>query len=185
MKPLNMLVVEIYQKLEKQYPNLAERREATKQYILNEITQWTVKISPQGDNYFFKPREFSGDKNSTPFEIRLIKSEAVEGYHELKFGNLNATTTDKMFKWDDKDPYKLQKALFLRNVLEVHVKMLFETGRIIGLMFQPYDEDGLADYRYNYFYNMYSKLGKDDYDLEKGEFEADGTYFITPKTELE
>ena len=28
---------------------------------------------------------------------------------------------------------------------------------------------------------MYSKLGKDKYDLDKGEFETEGTYFITPK----
>ena len=181
MRALNVIVIEIYQKLGKYYLNLTERREATKQYILNEITQWDIKTLKQGDNYFFKPKEFIGDKNSSPFEVRLLKSKAVEGYHELKFGNLNASTDEEKFKWDDKDPYKLQKALFLSKVLELKIKSLFETGEIIGIMFQPYDGDGLADDRYSYFYNMFSKLGKDKYDLDKGEFEAEGTYFITPK----
>jgi hypothetical protein len=181
MRALNIIVIEIYQKLENYYPNLTERREATKQYILNEITQWDIKTLKQGDNYFFKPKEFIGDKNSPPFEVRLLKSKAVEGYHELKFGNLNASTDEEKFKWNDNDPYKLQKALFLSKVLELKIKSLFETGEIIGIMFQPYDGDGLADDRYSYFYNMFSKLGKDKYDLDKGEFEAEGTYFITPK----
>ena len=37
MESLTKLAIPIYQKLGKQYPNLSERREATKQYILNEI----------------------------------------------------------------------------------------------------------------------------------------------------
>jgi len=181
MRALTILAIEIYQKLGKHYPNLTECREATRQYILNEITQWGIKTLEQGDNYFFKPKEFIGDKNSPPFEIRLLKSKAVEGYHELKFGNLNAPTDEEKFKWDDKDPYRLQKALFLSRVLESKIKPLFESGKVIGIMFQPYDGDGLANDRYSYFYNMFSKLGKDKYDLDKGEFEAEGTYFITPK----
>lgn len=181
MRALTVIAVEIYQKLEKYYPNLTERREATKQYILNEITHWEVKTLEQGGNYFFKPVEFIGDKNSPPFEIRLLKSKAIEGWHELKFGNLNASTDEEKYKWNDKDPYRLQKAVFLARVLESKIKPLFETEKIIGIIFQPYDGDGLADDRYSYFYNMYSKLGKDKYDLEKGEFEAEGTYFITKK----
>ena len=181
MRALTAIAVEIYQNLKEQYLGPYERMEATKQYILNEITHWGVKTLEQGDNYFFKPKEFIGDKNSPPFEIRLLKSKAVEGYHELKFGNLNAPTDEEKFKWDDKDPYRLQKALFLTKVLENKIKPLFETGKITGIMFQPYDGDGLAGDRYSYFYNMFSKLGKDKYDLDKGEFEAEGTYFITPK----
>jgi len=181
MRALNIIAIETYQKLEKHYPNLTERREATKQYILNEITQWSIKTLKQGDNYFFRPKEFIGDKNSPPFEIRLLKSKAVEEYHELKFGNLNAETDEEKFKWDDKDPYKLQKALFLRKVLESKIKSLFDSGEIMGIIFQPYDGDGLADDRYSYFYNMYSKLGKDKYDLDKDEFKTEDTYFITPK----
>ena len=181
MRALNTIALEIYQKLEKQYSDLTERREATKQYVLNEITQWNIKTLEQEDNYFFKPKEFIGDKNSPPFEIRLLKSKVVEGYHELKFGNLNAETDEEKFKWDDKDPYKLLKALFLYNVLDKKIKSLFETGKIRGIMFQPYNGDGLADDRYSYFYNMYSKLGKDKYDLDKDEFKTEDTYFITPK----
>jgi len=181
MRALTVIAIEIYQKLGKQYPNLTERREATKQYILNEITHWEVKTLEQGDNYFFKPKEFIGNKNSPPFEVRLLKSKAVEGYHELKFGNLNASTDEEKFKWDDKDPYRLQKALFLSKVLESKIESLFKNSKIMGIMFQPYDGDGLASDRYSYFYNMFDKLGKDKYDLDKGEFEAEGTYFITPK----
>lgn len=181
MKPLTILALEIYQKLEKQYPNLTERRNATKQYILNEITQWEIKTLEQEDNYFFKPKEFIGDKNSPPFEIRLLKPKAIEGWYELKFGNLNASTDEEKYKWNNKDPYRLQKAVFLTRVLESKIKPLFETGKITGIIFQPYDGDGLADDRYSYFYNMYSKLGKDKYDLEKGEGEAEGTYYITKK----
>jgi len=112
MRALNIIAIETYQKLEKHYSNLTERREATKQYILNEITQWGIKTLEQGDNYFFRPKEFKGDKNSPPFEIRLLKSKAIEEYHELKFGNLNASTDEERYKWDDKDPYKLQKLYF-------------------------------------------------------------------------
>lgn len=181
MRSLTILAIPIYQELTKQYPNLQERREATKQYILNEISQWSIKSLEQDGNYFFKPKEFQGDSKSAPFEVRLLKSRAVEGWHELKFGNLNAVEDEEKFKWDDNDPYRLQKALFIKNVLESKVKRLFDSKKIIGILFQPYTGDGLEDDRLSYFYNMYSKLGKDEYDFEKGEFEAEGTYFITKK----
>lgn len=132
MRALTTIAVEIYQNLKEQYNSPFERAEATRQYILNEITHWEVKTSEQGDNYFFKPKEFIGDKNSPPFEVRLLKSKALEGYHELKFGNLNASTDEERYKWDDKDPYRLQKALFLMKVLESKIKYLFETGKITG-----------------------------------------------------
>jgi len=181
MRPLTVLALEIYKKLAEQHLNPTQLREQTRQYLLNEVTRWGTKYLEQDKNYFFKPKEFIGDKNSPPFEVRLLKSKSIEGYHELKFGNLNAETEQEMFKWDDRDPYRLSKALFLRDVLDTKIKSLFETGKINGIMFQPYEEDGLADERYTYFYNMYSKLGKDKYDLDKGEFETEGTYFITAK----
>ncbi len=181
MRSLSILALEIYNKLAEDSINLTQLREETKQYLLNEVIRWDIKHSEQEGSYFFKPKEFIGDKNSPPFEIRLLKSNALEGYHELKFGNLNAETDQEKFKWDHKDPYRLSKALFLRDVLDKKIKSLFETGRIHGIMFEPYEQDGLADDRYSYFYNMYSKLGKDKYDLDKGEFEIEGVYFITPK----
>lgn len=180
MIPLTILAAEIYTEMG-EYLNLSEKREATKQYILNEISQWKISSMEQSGNYFFKPIEFKGNKNSPPFEIRLLRSKALEGYHELKFGNLNATDDETRFKWDNKDPYRLQKALFLKRVLESNIKSLFDKGSITGIMFQPYDGDGLADDRYTYFYNMYTKLGKDKYDLDVGEFETQGTYFVTSK----
>ena len=72
MRALTVIAIEIYQKLEKYYPNLNERREATKQYILNEITQWSIKTLKQGDNYFFKPVGLKETEDSSYFDVRLI-----------------------------------------------------------------------------------------------------------------
>ena len=179
MESISILALEIYKKLGQKYTSPAKLREATKNYILSEISQWTVKSTQQGDSYFFKPKEFSGDKSSSPFEVRLFNSSmpGLSGLHEIKFGNLNAETDAERFKWENSDPYKLQKALFLKTVLETKVIPLLNSGKIEGIVFEPYDGDGLGDQRYSYFYNMYSKLGRDKYDLEK-----DGeVYFITPK----
>jgi hypothetical protein len=176
-----ILALEIYKKLSKRYSNLTELREAVKKHILTEITQWSIKNLQIGNNYFFKPKEFLGEENSPPFMVGLLENQGMGKYHELKFGNLNASTDEEKFKWDDKDPYRLQKALFLKNVLETQIKSLFETNKIQGIIFQPYDGDGLGDERYDYFYSMYSKLGKGKYNLDKGEFELEGTYLITIK----
>lgn len=176
MRALNVIAIEIYQKLGKQYFNLTERREATRQYILNEITQWNIKTLHQGNNYYFKPDEFKGDENSPPFEIRLVLTPY--GYHELKFGNLSASTDEEMFKWDDKDPNRLLKALFLQYVLEKNIIPLLIEDKIKGIMFSPYDGDGLGSDRYSYFYNMFSKLNKNkEFSLKK---EGDFSY-ITKK----
>ena len=166
MRALTVIAIEIYQKLGKQYSNLNERREATKQYILNEITHWSVKTLEQGGNYFFKPVEFVGTKDSAPFMVRLIYDPGFKLY-ELKFGNLNASTDEEKFRWDDRDPYRLQKALFLQNVLNKHILPLIVDEKIKGVTFTPYDKDGLEDDRLSYFYNMYSKLGKDKLDWKK------------------
>lgn len=176
MKTLSILATEIYQDLSKQYPNLSELREVTKHYLLNEVTQWTIKGFEQNNSYFIKPKEFSGDDNSAPFEVRLIDIGDGSGYHELKFGNLNTEDDEDRYAWDNKDPYRLQKALFLRNVLESVVVKLLDADKIKGVLFQPYNGDGLGDQRYSYFYNMYSKLKKDGYKLNKV---GHNTYVIT------
>ena len=176
MRALTTIAVEIYQNLKEQHLGLYERIEATKQYILNEITQWNIKTLHQGNNYYFKPDEFKGDENSPPFEIRLVLTPY--GYHELKFGNLSASTDEEMFKWDDKDPNRLLKALFLRYVLEKNIIPLLIEDKIEGIMFSPYDGDGLGSDRYSYFYNMFSKLNKNkEFTLKK---EGDFSY-ITKK----
>jgi hypothetical protein len=180
MRTLSILAIPIYQELGKKYPNLVERREVTRKYILNEITQWSIKSLNQNENYFFKPKEFSGDKKSLPFEVRLIKGGPYPGMYELKFGNLNTDNDKDRYYWDDKDPYRLQKALFLRKVLESKITTLLQSGEINAIVFSPYDEDGLGEERYSYFYNMYSKLGKDKFDLQLID---DNTYAITKKYE--
>jgi hypothetical protein len=178
MRPISILAIPIYQKLSEQYSNPTKRIKATKQYILNEVTQWSIKSLDQDGNYFFKPKEFSGDNKSLPFEVRLIKGGPYPGMYELKFGNLNADNDKDRYYWDDKDPYRLQKALFLRNVLELKIASMLQKGKIDAIVFSPYDEDGLGEERYSYFYNMYSKLGKDKFDLQLID---DSTYVITKK----
>jgi hypothetical protein len=177
MRSITILALEIYQKLGKQYPNLTERKEATKQYILNEITQWGIKTLSQNNNYFYKPGDFLGDENSSPFEVRLVYDPKYD-LHELKFGNLNANSEEEQYKWDDKDPYRLQKALFLNNVLESKILPLFENNIIKGIMFMPYEWDGLGSERLSYFRNMFDKLGKDKVQWKK----IEGMYFIYKKT---
>lgn len=176
MKSLSLLTTEIYQKLSQKYSDLTERKEATKHYILTEISHWTIKDLQQGKNYYFKPVEFSGTENSKPFEVRLVLDQG-NGYHELKFGNLNADSPKDQYEWDDKDPYKLQKSLFLIKVLETKVMPMILDGTLKGLEFVPFDQDGLGDDRLSYFYNMFSKLGKDKVEWKS----MGGMYFIYKK----
>lgn len=177
MRSLSKLTIEIYQNLATQYNNLIERKEATKQYILTEITHWSIKSLHQGKNYFYKPSEFNGTENSKPFEVRLVLDQG-NGYYELKFGDLNASSEKEQYEWDDKDPYKLQKSLFLIKVLETKVIPLILDGIIKGLEFIPFEQDGLGDDRLSYFYNMFSKLGKDKFEWKA----MGGMYFIYKKT---
>lgn len=171
MRAITVLAMPIYQSLSSnQHLNLTERREATRQYMLNEIVQWKIKTLKQGSNYYFKPVEFVGDQSSAPFEVRLVSTPF--GYHDLKFGNINAPTDEERFEWVEKDPYKLPKAMFLIRVLENKVVPLLRDNKIKGVMFSPYNEDGLGDDRYSYFYNMFSKLNNNnEFSLKKeGEF---------------
>lgn len=176
MLHLSKLIIEIYQNLAISYSNLIERKEAVKRYILTEITHWTIKTLNQGKNYFFKPYEFNGTEKSKPFEVRLVYDPG-NGYHELKFGNLNANSDSEQYEWDDKDPYRLQKSLFLIKVLENKVAPMILDELIKGVEFIPFDQDGLGDDRLNYFYNMFSKLGNDKVEWKS----MGGMYFIYKK----
>jgi hypothetical protein len=55
MRALTILATEIYKKMG-HYSNLTERKEATKQYLLTEITQWGIKKLNQGEVLIFKPQ---------------------------------------------------------------------------------------------------------------------------------
>ena len=176
MESLTKLAIPIYQKLGKQYPNLSERREATKQYILNEITRWNIKKTDYINSYFFKPIEFNGTQNSKPFDVRLIYDDNSH-FHELKFGNLNASTDEEKFEWDKNDPYKLQKAVFLNDIVNKEILPLIKNKTINGLQFSPYSGDNLEDDRLSYFRNMFDKLGKDKFTWYK----EDNTYYIIDK----
>ncbi len=178
MRSIPKVVISIYEKISKQHAIVSEKVEATKQYILNEITQWSIKSSNKSDGYLYKPIEFSGDEKSFPFEVRLRKAGPYDGMYELDFGNLNAKTDKKMYSWSDNDPYRLQKALFLKTVLELKIVPLLETEEVKAIIFSPYNGDGLGEDRYSYFYNMYSKLEKNKFDLQLMD---EDTYIITKK----
>lgn len=163
MRSLTILAIPIYQKISKQYPNLHEKIEATKEYILNEITRWKIKSLKQENNYFFKPANFIGSENSAPIEVRLVDTETEFG-HNLKFGDLNKKNDDDKYKWNDDDPNSLTKALFVMDVLEKEVANLLLLNKINAISFSPYDKDDLGDDRLSYFRNMFDKINK------KGEF---------------
>jgi hypothetical protein len=179
MRSLTILAADIYQKMGKQYPNLTERYEATKKFILKEITQWSNKKTFTGNVITYKPVEFDGTSDSTAFQVRLVYDVDTKTC-ELKFGNLNAVTARDQFKWDDQDPFKMQKALFLHTVLEKEVVPILKSGDIEGIEFTPYDGDGLEDDRASYFHNMFTKLNKsNNFELIK----TGVTWHITKKNE--
>lgn len=176
MKSLSILITEIYQTLGKQYHNLNERKSATKDYILTEISQWNIKKFNSGDIISFKPVEFNPSIDSPSFEVRLVH-DSYDDYWELKFGNLNAATQDDQYKWDNNDPYKLQKALFLQKVILNEIVEFLKNSNIKGIKFTPYDEDGLESDRLSYFQNMYKKLNSKEFRVSNN----DNTFYITKK----
>ena len=181
MRALTILATEIYQKLGK-YSNLTERKEATKQYLLTEISQWGVRKLNQGNIIIFKPKEFKGTNDSSPFEVRLVY-DPNDNFWELKFGNLNAPTPEEQFKWDDNDPNRLPKALFLQKVMNSEIVPFLNNTDSEGIKFEPYDGDGLEDDRLSYFQNMFRKLNISKFEFNKGYSEDDSTYYITKKIE--
>ena len=181
MRALTILATEIYQKLGK-YSNLTERKEATKQYLLTEISQWGVRKLNQGNIIIFKPKEFKGTNDSSPFEVRLVY-DPNDNFWELKFGNLNAPTPEEQFKWDDNDPNRLPKALFLQKVMNSEIVPFLNNTDSEGIKFEPYDGDGLEDDRLSYFQNMFRKLNSSKFEFNKGYSEDDSTYYITKKIE--
>jgi len=183
MKSLTLLAIEIYQKLGKEYPNLTERREATKQYILTEITQWSIKKLNQGNVIIFKPREFKGTNDSSPFEVRLVY-DSNDNFWELKFGNLNAPTPEDQFKWDNNDSNRLPKALFLQKIMNDEIIPFMKNTESEGIKFEPYDGDGMEDDRLSYFQNMFRKLNINEFEFNKGYSDEDGTWYITKKNKL-
>ena len=62
MRALSILAIEIYKKMG-HYLNLTERKEATKQYLLTEITQWGIRKLNQGEVLIFKPKEWYHQNN--------------------------------------------------------------------------------------------------------------------------
>jgi hypothetical protein len=179
MRSLTILVTEVYQSLT-HFVNLTERKKATTQYILTEITQWGIKKLNQGDVVIFKPREFKGTNDSSPFEVRLVY-DSSDNFWELKFGNLNAPTPEEQFKWDDKDPNRLPKALFLQKVMNSEIIPFLNNTDSEGIKFEPYDGDGLEDDRLSYFQNMFRKLNSSEFEFNKGYSEDDDTWYITKK----
>jgi len=180
MQSLSILATEIYISLDKNITNLNERREATKNFILNEITQWSIFEKQINGGYLFVPKEFKGNEKSPYFDVRLINNPFYD-LLEMKFGNLNAETDEEKFFWDPKDPYRLQKALFLKKVISEKIIPLFVSKKIKGIYFTPYDGDGYKDDRVSYFYNMFKQLNKKLMNIHYYTTDNDEKYFITLK----
>jgi hypothetical protein len=173
MRSLTFLAIEFYQRVRKDHQlTESDRVKETKRLILNEVTRWKIKSLKQGNNYFFKPLGFVGSENSSPIELRLIDTETEYG-HNLKFGDLNKPSDEDKYKWNDRDPNKMSKALFIMDVLENEVSNLLISKKIRAISFSPFDEDDLGDDRLSYFRNMFDKVNK------KGEFSwiQDGNNF--------
>ena len=169
MESLSSLIAKVYQTQCSHYSSIDEQVAATKHYMLNEITSWGINIKPTPGIVAFVP---VGSNLASQFEVRLLhKSDS--NMWELKFGNLSAESEEEMYAWDSTD--KLQKALFVRDVLEQYVIPALENNTINGIEFRPYDGDGKSSDRLSYFKNMYGKLSKSQYGMSK----EGNTYYIT------
>jgi hypothetical protein len=176
MRAVSVLAIEYYKRTNpKNFQK--ERFEETKQLILKEVTKWSIKSMKHGNNYFFKPTNFTGTETSPAFEVRLVDSETEWG-HTLKFGDLNKPTDTEKYYWSDDDTKRMQKALFLIDVLENHVAKLLMDGKIKAMSFSPYDKDDLGSDRLSYFKRMFDKINKNK---EFSWVEKDDNYLIRKK----
>lgn len=158
MRSVTVLAIEFYQRVDRsKFVTESSRTQETKRLILKEVTRWKVKSLKQDNNYFFKPYDFVGTENSSPIEVRLIDTETEDG-HDLKFGDLNKPSNKDKYAWNDKDPNRMSKALFVRDVLENKVAKLLLSGEIKTVSFSPFDEDDLGSDRLSYFRNMFDKI---------------------------
>ena len=176
MRAISILAIEYYSRTSRK-KTLKERFEDTERLILKEVSRWQVKLFKQGNNYFFRPEGFVGTDTSSPFEVRLIDSETEWG-HDLKFGDLNKPSDTERYHWSDEDPKRMQKALFLLDVLENYVAKLLLGGKIKAASFSPYDNDELGSDRLSYFRRMFDKVNKNG---EVNWIEKDGGFIIKRK----
>lgn len=163
MRSITFLTLEIYQKANKIGMSVEEKIQATKNIILTEITQWTVKELVRNNDYFFTPVGFKPTLESPPFEVRLAYNEEFD-MHELKFGDMSSIEIEDKYRWSDTDPFRLQKALFLYKVLN-RISKLLEKGDLDGITFAPWSGDGLGSDRMSYFKNMFKKINGGKFEM--------------------
>ena len=169
MESLSTLIARVYQTQCSRYSSIDEQVAATEHYILNEITQWGVQVKSAPGTVTFIP---VGNDLASQFEVRLLYKSNSDMW-ELKFGNLSANSEEGMYTWESTD--RLQKALFVREVLEQYVVPALENDTLNGIEFRPYAGDGLESDRLSYFKNMYNKLAKSKYVMSQ----EGSTYYIT------
>lgn len=170
------VLVEIDQKINTIGMSLTERNKNLWRHLLTEVTQWGIRTIDQSPlSYIFIPE--TSPEEETSFSVQLVQSMENPGYWQLKFGNLKAGTDKEKYTWDKKDPQRLRKALFLRNVLEQKVKGMLENGDIGLLYFTPYLDDGLGDERRYFFNNLFDKLKPQGARM----WGEENTYFIEGK----
>ena len=172
MVSLSTLIAEIYQTQCTRYSSIDEQVAATKHYMLNEITQWGVQVKSTSGMVKFIPVE---NDLVPPFEVRLLYKSNQDVW-ELKFDDVLATSEEETSPLEP--IHKLQRALFIREVLEKYVALAMDNGTFGCIEFNPLKGDGLERERLSYFKNMYNKLAKSKYVMSQ----EGNTYYITKNT---
>jgi len=174
MESLPSILKDIYIGIKKQNKNLQERKQGLAKYLLTEVSKWTIETTVRNseiqglENYIFHPREFVGTEKSAPFSVRLTYNGLNDGdyfLHDLVFGNFEKHQEHYRYEWDKNDPLKLQKSLFLLDVLN-QIATLIQTGKIEGIAFLAYMDDGLGPERMKYFTKLFKKLGSAEFEMK-------------------
>ena len=155
MITLKELILEVYSKYPASKYSLSERSSLTNSFIINEITRWSVKELPTNKNsYVFYPKEFTKPLPNSPL-IQIALTHTIEGW-ELKFGDLD--NPNDPYRWDDNDPNRRQKALFIKDVLENQIIPIILDNKISKFFYPIEDSDGKEEKRKSFFNNMLKKI---------------------------
>jgi hypothetical protein len=152
---LKELILEVYSQFSAKQYTLSERSRLTHNFILNEIDKWGIKTYPTNSNsYIFYPKDFVKPLSNSPL-IQVSLTKTIDGW-ELKFGDLN--NPKDPYKWIDNDPNRLQKALFVKDVLENKIIPIILDNKIDKFFYPIENEDNKEQRRKSFFDNMLQKI---------------------------
>ena len=155
MITLKELILEVYSQFSAKQYTLSERSRLTHNFILNEIDKWGIKTYPTNSNsYIFYPKNFVKPLSNSPL-IQVSLTKTIDGW-ELKFGDLN--NPKDPYKWIDNDPNRLQKALFVKDVLENKIIPIILDNKIDKFFYPIENEDNKEQRRKSFFDNMLQKI---------------------------